>query len=122
MILRDRRRLKRNAGSGVRSLDRDEVGHERNRKPILLREVVDEDDLRRRHGGCGRSDEETRSLALDASSLVASLPPELQDTAMRLAHGSEAAVARELGVSRRQIRNAVAAIRKHFESAGLTKS
>ncbi|MBE3071303.1 MAG: hypothetical protein IMZ66_13795, partial [Planctomycetes bacterium] len=90
-------------------------------QPVLLREVIDDVDHRRRHRTYGPTPEEQRSLALDAAGLLANLPAGLREIAARMAGSNEAHVARELGVSRRQVRKAVEAIRQHFEAAGLVK-
>jgi biotin operon repressor len=50
--------------------------------------------------------------------VLADLPPHLQEIAARLVSATEAAIARDLGISRRQVRNAVETIRAHFQKAG----
>ena len=123
MILRDRGRLKRRAGRAVRSLDRDSVGHGRNREPILLREVISETDQRRRHGASKPTDEEQSDTAADTATVLLQLPPRLREVAQLLLEGAKgAAIARALGISRRQVRSAVAKIREHFRRAGLGES
>jgi len=48
-----------------------------------------------------------------------SLPPDLQDLCRRLIDIPAASVAREMGISRRQLRKAIERIRLNFEAAGL---
>ena len=46
------------------------------------------------------------------------MPPKLQDICLRVMSSSAVAVARELGTSRRQIRNALDEAREYFRNAG----
>ena len=118
MILRDRRRLKRAAGFRVLSLaDPAFSGTDRE---STLAETIENADLRRRCGGACRRDDEDRVRTIDLAQILAGLPPHLQEMAVWLKEESEAAVARDLGISRRQVRKAVAQIREAFEAAGLS--
>jgi len=109
-ILRDRARKKRAADRPTWSLDRDQAGR-RGHEPVLLREVVEEADLRRRCGTDAPVAEESQALAMDSSCLLARLAPGLREIVVSVAETSEAAAARDLGISRRQVRNALAAVR-----------
>jgi RNA polymerase sigma factor (sigma-70 family) len=119
MILRDRRRLKRAAGFRVLSLA--DPGFSGTDRESTLAETIEEADLRRRCGGACRGDDEDRVRAIDLAQILAGLPPHLQEMAVWLKEESEAAVARDLGISRRQVRKAVAQIREAFEAAGLAE-
>jgi RNA polymerase sigma factor (sigma-70 family) len=120
MILRDRRRLKRAAGFRVLSLA--DPAFSGTDHESTLAETIEEADLRRRcGGGVCRRDDEDRVQAIDLARILAGLPPHLQEMAGWLKEESEAAVARDLGISRRQVRKAVAQIREAFEAAGLAE-
>lgn len=116
MMLRNRRRKKRAAGFSAQSIDcagsrpPDDAGS--------LREVLSDADGRRRTGTTAGDPEQVERLAavLDA---YQSLPPELQDVCRRLIDSPAASIARELGISRRQVRNTIERIRSYFESTGL---
>ncbi|MCX5683835.1 MAG: hypothetical protein NT049_09140 [Planctomycetota bacterium] len=114
MILRNRGRKKRVADRPMWSLDRDQAGR-RGHEPVLLREIVEEADLRRRQGMDATVPEETQ--ALDAADLLARLAPELREIVVKVAETNEAAAARDLGISRRQVRKALAAVREQFRGA-----
>ena len=119
MILRDRHRQKRAAGFHTKSLASMVLDHER--KLRVLADMVSETDLRRRYGGDAPANEDIAVLVMDFSQVLADLSPELRDVAARLPGGTEASIARDLGKSRRQVRKAIAAIKEHFEAAGLTE-
>lgn len=122
MMVRSRRRLKRAAGFGAVSLDNTFVGRERDGLRTPLSHVVQEGHLPC-HGGTRPPDDQERiDLAFDVARAMESLTPRQREIARRLASDSEAAVARKMGISRRRVRQAVEAIREHFERAGLKKS
>jgi RNA polymerase sigma factor (sigma-70 family) len=118
MLLRDRGRLKRAAGFRSRSLE--EALFHSERGPGSLAALLDEDDGRRRIGVDATPGQERAELRSDTQQVLAELPPHLQEIAARLVNATEAAIARDLGISRRQVRGAVEAIRAHFRKAGLT--
>lgn len=66
-----------------------------------------------------RSDEEQLNLQLDITSVLQSLPEDLRRTVELLSHVSQAATARRLGKSRRQVAKEVAMVRELFEGADL---
>lgn len=110
MLLRDRRRLKRAAGFTAESLD----------KPSSC--DADTAPLRDSLPASGPSGPETVEQAdfvAAMGNVVESLPPDLQGIAARLKIDPVSAVARDMGISRRQVRNAIEHIRNHFESKGL---
>lgn len=115
MMLRDRRRQKRAAGFVSQSLEQTSVPQDRDAR---LRDVLEAADLARRTG----ADDDAERLSETLGAVVEafqSLPEELQDVARLLMQGSAVAVARDLGISRRQVRNAIERIRRHFEAEGL---
>ena len=116
MLVRDRKRLKRAAGHGAISLDGTVL--EGNGQKASLTEFISEADNQRRRGGERMSDDELCDLHSDVPDVLADLPPEHKRIAALLTNLTEAEVARKLRISRRQVRNAVEAIREHFSAAG----
>lgn len=113
MILRDGGRLKRGPGVKTRSLERTRV---RAVEGITsLRDAIGPDDLGRRTGCAGHGQDPTDAV----HKAVRGLPPELRRVCERIMDGTPASAARDLGISRRQVRSAMEKIRSHFESAGL---
>lgn len=119
MMIRSRKRLKRAGERHTVSLDSPVEGEPGR---TSMTELVDESDLRRRYGGAPLADLERADLAGDVSEVLASLPADLQRVVELLGELSHAAIARELGISRRQVRKAIRSIREHFEAAGLADS
>ncbi len=119
MILRDRRRLKRAAGFSAQSLE--QPTDVRDHGAASLRDVLGTADLNRRTGA-GDDGERRAAIIAAVVEAVRSLPPDLQDVCRRLIDRPTAAVARDLGTSRRQLRNAIESVRSHFEAAGLGDS
>jgi len=122
MMCRARRRLKRGRSLRVQSLEgttlRGPDGED-----ASLAEVLLESDLRRRCGGEGIPDFDRRLMAADLASVLAGLAPHLQRVARLMMDGlREAAISRRLGVSRRQVRNAIDEIRSRFKKTGLGDS
>ena len=118
MILRERRQIKRAAGFRSRSLD-EAFPHAEIDRQGSLGELLDETDGCRRRGGTADK-RERFDLHLDMRPVLASLPPRLLEIATRLAENpSERAVARDMGISRRQLRHAMATLRTVFEKAGM---
>ena len=101
ILLRERRRQKRLEGTRAHSLD-ESLRKGEQFSAATLRES---DDRR-------RDTEEALVHALN------SMPPKLQDICLRVMSSSAVAVARELGTSRRQIRNALDEAREYFRNAG----
>jgi RNA polymerase sigma factor (sigma-70 family) len=119
MIVRDRRRLKR--GSGQRAISLDQTHIQKDQRQMTLAQVVCEDDLCRRCGGRVHDGQQAAELSADLARAMAALTPEQREIAVRLTLAPEAVVARELGISRRQVRSVVAAIRERFQEAGLSE-
>jgi len=112
-IVRERRRLKRAAGLHALSLESTIV--QPGRTSIRLADLVGDQDLNRRTG----TTPEHKPSTLDVTWALEGLSTELRDLCRRLMSGTPASVARDLGVSRRRVRSAIARIRRHFEKAGL---
>jgi DNA-directed RNA polymerase specialized sigma24 family protein len=81
-----------------------------------LGDVLTDADLRRRTGA---ADERERAERIEAvREVLQSLPPEDQKLCLLRMSGSEASVARELGMTVRQVHEAFDRIRKRFEAGG----
>lgn len=113
MLIRDRRRLKRAAGFTAQSLE----------QPTSC--DADTASLRDSLPATGSSAPqmvEGNDFISAVRSAVQLLPPDLKEIATRLKINPISAVARDMGISRRQLGNAIERIRKHFESKGLNDS
>lgn len=119
MMLRDRRRKKRAPSLTAQSLEGTRARSDE--EVASLRDMLTEVDLRRRIGTAA-SDQDRAELIAAVVEAFQLLPQDLQDLCRRLIDGTAASVARELGVSRRQVRNAIERVRRHFEAAGLADS
>lgn len=116
MILRDRRRQKRANGFHTHSLD---TPPQRSGPSTAAAgaDLTAED--RCRHRGAAPVNES--QLAEDhkaAQHALSQMPSELREVCRRVMGGSISSAARELGRSRRQIRNVLAEARAYFERAG----
>jgi len=118
MLVRDRGRIKRAAGYRAISLERTYLYGDQ--RQTTLGDIVSEGDLRRRCGGQIRDDRQKAELSADIARAMEGLTPRQREIAKRLAWATEASVAREMGISRRQVRNDVLAIREHLVKLGLT--
>lgn len=115
MILRDRHRQKRANGFHAQSIDAPSL---RNGDQSAANSGPDDTD-RARHRGATPQD--PRQLAEDqeaTQSALKELPAPIHEVCRRVMGGSISLAARELGQSRRQIRNALAEARAYFERAG----
>jgi RNA polymerase sigma factor (sigma-70 family) len=120
MILRDRRRKKQAAGHRLQSLEGTTLLNEGEEKTLL--DVLVDEDLHRRHGSHVAGDEERSDVSADTAAVLSRLAPDPREIAHLLMAGArEATIARALGISRRQVRSAVAAIRRHLKDAGLAE-
>ncbi|MCA9253329.1 MAG: sigma-70 family RNA polymerase sigma factor, partial [Phycisphaerales bacterium] len=85
-----------------------------------MRDTLTEADLRRRHGDACDSE---RAESIDAVwEILQSLPAEDQEICRLRMEGSDASVARALGISRRQVRENLDRLRKRFEACGFDRS
>ncbi len=116
MILRRERRQKRGGTVRVQSLDA-EVVTAREDDILRIQAVTKEDSVRR----LGLPDDESqrRECQDEARRAISSLPTDLQRICAGLIDGTESSVARDLDISRRQIRKATESIRAHFRAAGM---
>jgi len=120
MMCRDRNRLKRGARLNLQSLERSTLLDEGEEKTLL--DVVTDEDLHRRHGSHVAGDEERSDVSADTAAVLSRLAPDPREIAHLLMAGArEATIARALGISRRRVRSAVAAIRRHLQDAGLAE-
>ena len=117
MILRARRRLKRGGGLKVQSLNEEQVSH--SRRPMSLAHVVDGADRHRRLGGDAPDPISSFDSAEAVARVLKALPADVRPIAHRLQHTTVAAIAKETGVSRRRVYDAVAQIRRQCEAFGL---
>ena len=116
MLLRDRRRQKRASGFAASSLEG--TGARSDEDADSLRDMLTEVDLHRRLGTAA-SDQNQVELTAAVEEALSSLPAEDREICRQIIEGTMTSIARDLGVSRRQIRNAIARIRRHFEAASL---
>jgi len=113
MIARERARIKRGGGMRPVSLDQS-LAFRDDHAPTLTSQLTPRD-LGRRLGLLPKASIPEHRV----DEAIGTLPPRLQAICRGLMSDSASAVARELGVSRRQIRNGMEAIRDHFREAGL---
>jgi len=117
MLLRSRNRRKRGHGISPLSLENDYTPPGEELKP--LSDTVSREDVARRLG----TQSEDPIARLDQTeaieSVLARMPERLRDICRRLMTGTVASVARELGISRYQVRKALEEARPYFEEAGL---
>jgi hypothetical protein len=121
MMARERRRLKRVADRQVISLDRTHVTSQSHRETSLS-QYVTVDDLRRRWGGDSTPAERLAAPPVAVGAALAGLAPELRNLALRLAKDGERATAREMGISRRQLRKLIDDLRDALWHAGVRES
>lgn len=116
MLLRDRQRHKR--GNGFRTQSLDSVRTPKSETPEPLAAAVSADDLARRTGAEQHDETLRREDAEAVEYALAQMPEEMRDLCRRLMGGTVASVARDLGVSRRQVRKAISEARPFLEQAG----
>ena len=116
MILRERRRQKRANGFRAASLS-GTIAQKSGRSESLGATLGEAD--RCRHTGSVPNDDMARRERDDAvDHALGGMPEHLRDVCRRVMGGSISSAARELGTSRRQIRNALAESRLWLERAG----
>lgn len=118
MLIRSRQTQKSLHGLRVVSLDalrRSECD-----TPESLAQSVSQDDLARRTE-CVEQDEVARREEAEAIAMALErMPEELRDVCRRLMGGTVTSVARDLGISRRQVHNRLVSARPYFEKVGLS--
>lgn len=120
MILRDRRRQKRANGFHTQSLD---AAPQRSGPSSTAAGSDLSAEDRCRHRGAAPVNESQRAVDRDAAEhALDEMPAPLRDVCRRVMGGSISSAARELGRSRRQIRNALFEARAYFERAGFGDS
>ena len=117
MLVRHRGRLKRAAGYRAISLERTHVHGDQGQ--MTLGHVIGDRDLRRRCGGEPHDERQDAELSADVARAMEGLTDRQREIARRLAEATEASVAQEMSISRRQVRNDVLVIREHLRRAGL---
>lgn len=116
MLVRDRQREKRAEGFLAISIDSTHVSSET--KEPLAAQISNEDLHRRTQVFPAKPIEVSeRKEAVDMA--LEGMPAELRDTCGLLMKGSIASASREEGISRRQIRKALATARRFLERSGL---
>ncbi|MBL7132883.1 MAG: hypothetical protein ISS78_02180 [Phycisphaerae bacterium] len=117
IMCRDRKRLKRAAGLNLQSLEGSALLDEGEEKSLL--DVLVDDDLRRRQATYQEPDEDQCIASVDMTETLRHLSPVFREIARLLMDGAtEASVARELGISRRRVRKAMAELRERFQQMG----
>lgn len=116
MLVRARQRQQRGNGSRVQSLDQELAPASGTPEPLAT--AISVDDLARRTGAVPRSE---TLVCEDAEAVVhalAQMPETMRDLCRKLMGGTVASVAREMGISRRQVRKVIRVARPFFERAG----
>ena len=120
IMCRSRGQLKRGAGLQVQSLEGSALLNEGEEMSLLDRLV--EDDLHRHHGGQGNPDRRQQDARIDLADALERLSPHLRQVAQLLMNdGCETSIARDLRMSRRQVRKAIDELRGHFRQSGLAE-
>jgi DNA-directed RNA polymerase specialized sigma24 family protein len=117
MLRRSRCALKHATDLGAKSLDSTLIQTEHGSEPLTNH--VNEADRRRWNCGQAPCEQEEHELAMDIRQALVGLPAIVLKVASLLPEKTEASAAKALGISRRQVRNAVDMIRERLESAGL---
>ena len=115
MLLREQLRRKRAAGCCARSLD---VLVKQDNHVEPFGNTIAESERTRYRQRDWVSDEARYENEEALDSAFESMPPKTVDVCRALMNGSISSAARDLGTSRRQVRNAVAEAREHLEFAG----
>jgi RNA polymerase sigma-70 factor, ECF subfamily len=120
MLVRGRRRQKNGNGHGIESLDGQHSARSNASEPRSA--SVTAADLARRIGLESRDEASEREDAEAIVNALTQIPEATRDVCRRLMGGSVASVARDLGISRRQVRNAFAVARPYMERAGFSQT
>lgn len=116
MLVRARQRLRNGANERVQSLSDELVAPDGQSEPLAA--TICCDDLARR---IGTKPSDATHVAETTEAVAAALqrmPTDLRDVCRRLMNGTVTSVARDLGLSRRQVRNRLQAARPYLEQAG----
>jgi len=116
MLVRARQRRKRGNGFAVQSLDQELAPASETPEPLAA--AVSADDLSRRTGAVRHDEAVCREDTEAVEHALAQMPEEMRNLCRRLMGGTVASVARDLGISRRQVRKIIGSARPFFEWAG----
>jgi RNA polymerase sigma-70 factor (ECF subfamily) len=120
IIIRKRSRLCRNPDREVQSLA--ESADCDGREQRSLSETIGPDDLSRRTG-CWPEDPHVAIQRRESiQHALRLLPADVREICIRLMDGNVLSVARDLGISRRRVRQAIEVAKPYFEEAGLSKT
>lgn len=117
MLLRSQSRSKRSPGEGVEILSMEMRIEQSDGTPSPLWATISVADLQRRTGNATSSDAEHYELVESVASALEGLPSDLQKVCRSLAERNRSETERELGLSRRAMKSAMARIRQHFKRA-----
>ena len=121
MLCRDRSRLKRTADRPVQSLE-DSVLDADGRE-VLYRELLRESDSGRRQGVPAVAESSRHSAAVELADALEGMATPFPEICRHLMDGkTEPWIAREMNLSRRQVRKAVVAIGERLEQAGFSET
>lgn len=115
-ILRHRRRQRR--AQCFRTLSLESTLVEIDGTPTPIGRAISPDDLHRRIGTHPTDDLGRRQQVATLDHALRSMCPALRSLCQRLTSGPAHSAARDLNISRRQVRNAIRVIRRHLERAG----
>jgi DNA-directed RNA polymerase specialized sigma24 family protein len=119
MMCRNRGQLKRGPGLQLQSLEGSTLLNEGQEMSLL--QLLVEDDLHRHCGGQGVPDQRLQDARIDLADALERLSPRLRQVAQLFMNdGCEASIARDLRMSRRQVRKAIDELRGHFRQSGLS--
>ena len=122
MLVRDRGRAKRSPTDDAELQSLADMVPQPDGPPEPLARLISQHDLERRTGGASLTDAQIVEMVADVASVIPTLPPELQEVCRSLLSRNRSETEAELGISRRGLAAAIAAIREHFEKSGLTKT
>ncbi len=122
MLVRERSRNKRVPAASIAIQSLELMVDQPCGRPAPLWATVSTADMERRLGGASLSDAEQFELVEDVASVIASLPPALQNVCRSLLERSRAVTEHDLGLSRRKFEAAMDLIRQHFTRAGFGKN
>jgi len=117
MILRRPYRGKRAQKRKTLSLEQTQTVSD-NEGKMSLAETISDADQSRRMGISQRNETVRRNAAEAFAHAVDTMPADMRDVCRQVMDGSISSAARELGMSRYQVRRALQAARPHFEQAG----
>jgi RNA polymerase sigma-70 factor (ECF subfamily) len=116
MLVRARQRLRKGANERVQSLSDELVAPDGRSEPLAA--TICRDDLARRIGTQPADETHFAETTEAVATALHRMPTDLRDVCQRLMGGTVTSVARDLSLSRRQVRNCIRKARPHFEHAG----